>query len=272
MSYAAIIVYVSADRVSCQLVSVAAALADKFSAKLIGLSALAIMPPFAAEGAVAVDNATEYDIVQMKAKLADAGNKFRAAAGSDRQTEWRSALEFPTETLLGEARSADLVVIGQNRPPGNLYRVVDNGAAIMGMGRPVLVVPETVASLRADYSMVGWKDSREARRAVLDALPFLRNAYHVTVAEICEDEQRPAARDRVDDVRRYLTRHGVKADFRVETQRGSDADRLIKLAEEEGADLLVTGAYGHSRLNEWIFGGVTRDLLTSSPISCLMSH
>ena len=72
---------------------------------------------------------------------------------------------------------------------------------------------------------------------------------------------------------RSVTAHRIKAEGRVETQfSGSGADQIIGFAEEEGADLLVTGAYGHSRLNEWIFGGVTRDLLTSSPICCLMSH
>lgn len=96
MSYATLLVYVNVDHVSKQLVSVAAGLADKFSAKLIGLSALAIRPPVAAEGIVIVDNATEFDIAQMKAKLEQAGNKFGAAAGSDHQTEWRSFLEFPT--------------------------------------------------------------------------------------------------------------------------------------------------------------------------------
>ena len=100
MSYATLMVYVNADRVSKQLVSLAAGLADKFSAKLVGLSALAIMPPVAAEGVVILDNATEFDIAKMKARLAEAGNKFRAAAGADRQIEWRSALEFPTQTVI----------------------------------------------------------------------------------------------------------------------------------------------------------------------------
>ena len=80
MSYATLMVYVNADRVSKQLVSLAAGLADKFSAKLVGLSALAIMPPVAAEGVVILDNATEFDIAKMKARLANTGNKFRAAA------------------------------------------------------------------------------------------------------------------------------------------------------------------------------------------------
>ncbi len=98
MSYATLMVYVNADHVSKQLVSIAAGLADKFSARLIGLSALAIMRPVVAEGVVVIDNATEFDIAQMKAKLEQAKNQFRATVGLDRQTEWRSFLELPTET------------------------------------------------------------------------------------------------------------------------------------------------------------------------------
>ena len=188
MSYATLMVYVNADRVSKQLVSVAAGIADKFSAKLIGLSALAIMPPFVAEGVVIVDNATEFDIAKMKARLAEAENKFRAAAGAGRQIEWRSALEFPTQTLISEARCADLIVVEKGKSD-DIYRTVDTGAAILGAGRPFLVVPAAVKSLTADHVVVGWKDTREARRAVQDALPFLHEAKRVTIMEICEKDQ-----------------------------------------------------------------------------------
>ena len=127
--------------------------------------------------------------------------------------------------------------------------------------------------MTADHVVVGWKDTREARRAVQEALPFLHEAKRVTIMEICEKDQMDSARQHVDDVVLYLARHRIKAECRVEIQaHGSGADQIIGLAENEGADLLVTGAYGHNRLNEWIFGGMTRDLLTSSPICCLMSH
>jgi protein required for attachment to host cells len=82
-----------------------------------------------------------------------------------------------------------------------------------------------------------------------------------------------STRHHVDDVVLYLARHKIKAEGRVETHLlGSGADQIIGFAEDEDADLLVTGAYGHNRLNEWIFGGMTRDLLASSPFCCLMSH
>jgi nucleotide-binding universal stress UspA family protein len=265
MSYATLLVYVNVDNVSKQLVGVAANLADKFSAKLRGVSALAIMPPVAVEGMVVVDNASEFDVAQMKAKLEEAGNKFRAAAGPGRQTGWRSFLEFPTETLISEARCADLIVVEKNKSSWDLGKVVDNGSAILATGRPVLVVPTAVKSLAAEHVVVGWNDTREVRRAVQDALPFLHEAKRVTVVEICENDQMEAARHHVDEVVDYLARHRIKAEARVETKLvgSTGADQIIGLAVDEGADLLVTGAYGHSRLGEWVFGGMTHDLLVS---------
>lgn len=272
MSFATLMVWVNVDHVSKQLVSVAVGVADKFGAKLLGLSTVAIMPQVVARGVMIVDNATEFDIAKMKASLAEAGNKVQAAAGVGRRIEWRSAIEFPTQALIGEARCADLILVERDRS-GDIYRTVDLGAAILGAGRPFLVVPAAVKSLAADHIVIGWKDTREARRAVKDALPFLHEAKRVTILEICEKDQMDTARHHVDDVVRYLEQHRIKAGRRVEIQaRGSGADQIIGLAEDEGADLLVTGAYGHSRLNEWIFGGMTRDLLTSSPICCLMSQ
>ena len=273
MSYATLMVWVNVDHVSKQFIGVAADVADKFAANLIGWSAVAIVPPYVAEGMVIVDDRTEFDISEVKASLAEAGNKVKAAMGAARQIEWRSVIEYPTETLISEARCADLIVIESGRSAGDMHRSADVGAAILGAGRPFLVVPAAVKSLTADHVMIGWKDVREARRAVQDALPFLHEAKRITVLEICEKDQMETARHHVDDVVRYLARHRIKAEPRVEIRgRGSRADQIIGWADDEEADLLVTGAYGHSRLNEWMFGGMTRDLLTTSPICCLMSH
>jgi nucleotide-binding universal stress UspA family protein len=141
------------------------------------------------------------------------------------------------------------------------------------MGRPTLVVPEEVSVLRADHIVIGWRDTREARRAVRDALPFFREATRVSIVEICAPGEEGAAQENMNEVVRYLNRHRIIGGPRIILHGdGSGAALLIRLAQEEGADLLVTGAYGHSRLGEWIFGGVTRELLATSPICCLMSH
>ena len=270
MPYASLLVYVN-DRPEL-MVRIAVGLADKFGASLIGVSASPIPPPAVANGIVAL-LPTEDDIKQMRAKLAEHGNWFRSVAGDHRKPEWRQFLEFPVDVLSREARCADLVIIGQTERRFGEYGFVNPGEAILRMGRPTLVVPKGVGRLQAEHVVIGWKDTREARRAVLDALPFLHEAARVTIVELCGPGEEKTALERIDDVMRYLTRHQIKGGPRVLLQKeGSGAAQLIRLAQDEGADLLVTGAYGHSRMGEWIFGGMTRELLETSPICCLMSH
>ena len=273
MSYASVMVYVEAYGSPEQRVRLTAGLADEFNAMLIGLSALAAPPPVVADGMV-MDEPTDADIELMRAKLADKGNWFRGIVGGGRRRlEWRAVLDLPIEALAREARGADLVVIGQVATPGGAYRALDPGAAILKLGRPTLIAPEGVGHLRGEHVVIGWKDTREARRVVRDALPFLQQAKRVTIVEACGPGEEKTAVGRLDDVSRYLAHHRIKAGPKVMLeQRGSGAEQLIEVAREERADLLVTGAYGHSRLGEWMFGGMTRELLATSPICCLMSH
>jgi nucleotide-binding universal stress UspA family protein len=100
-----------------------------------------------------------------------------------------------------------------------------------------------------------------------------KQLQRVTVVEICDPGEESTAQKQINDVVHYLARHRINANSRVILhQQGSGAAELIKFAQEDGADIIVPGAYGHSRLGEWIFGGVTRDLLGTSSICCLMSH
>lgn len=272
MAYASLLVYVDAEGAPEQRVRLAAGLADKFNATLIGLSARAIPPPLVTEGVV-VEQMTETEIKDMRAALADKGNWFRSVAGANKKLEWRTRFDLPTEALAREACSADLVVIGRGKGPGDIYSALDPASAILRIGRPALVVPDGVDALRAETVVIGWKDTREARRAVQDALPFLHEALSVIVAEICERGEEEEAQENIDDVVRYLARHRINGGPRIILHhKGSDAAQLVRLAQDEGADLLVTGAYGHSRLGEWMFGGVTQELLAACPICCLMSH
>jgi nucleotide-binding universal stress UspA family protein len=266
-------VYVEANTTSEQPARLAASLADRFDAQLIGVSALAIPPTIVADGMVLAYPA-EAEVKLMQARLADKGEWFRGLAGNNaRKPDWRSALDFPAQVLVREARGADLVVIGQKPRPVNDYLSVDPAGAILKMGRPTLVVPEETSTLSAEHIVVGWNDTREARRAIRDALPFLQRATRVTIVEACQEGEDKTALGRLDDVARYLSRHRVDAGPRVILrQNGSGAAQLIEIAQEERADLLVIGAYGHSRLGEGVFGGVTRELLLNSPICCLMSH
>ena len=212
MAYATLMLYVDADGMPEQRVRLAANLADKFTARLIGFSALAIRPPLVAEGVViaASDGSRHQGDEERSSPTKETG--FANIAGADhRKLEWRSALDFPTDALAREARSADLIVIGRSKGPGDAYSSLDLGGAILKIGRPVLVVPEGVGSLRAEHVVIGWKDTREARRAVQDALPFLHEASSVTIVEICESDEDDVAQEHIDDVAHYLGRHRIKA-------------------------------------------------------------
>jgi nucleotide-binding universal stress UspA family protein len=143
----------------------------------------------------------------------------------------------------------------------------------MRAGRPLLVVPPGTGNLDTKHVTVAWKDTREARRAVWDALPFLKSAESVHVIEVAERDDLDAAVARTADVVAYLARHEVNARAEARTKREkSVADELILVSEQVGADLIVSGGYGHARLREWAFGGVTSDLLEHSPKCCLLSH
>jgi nucleotide-binding universal stress UspA family protein len=134
------------------------------------------------------------------------------------------------------------------------------------------VVPPVLDAHALDRVVVGWTDSREARRAVADALPLLQKATHVVVAEMVADTDFSDAHKRLDDVVVWLQRHGVLAETRVVLSTGDDAAGLAALADEQGAGVIVAGAYGHSRLREWALGGVTRKLLQHANRFLLLSH
>jgi nucleotide-binding universal stress UspA family protein len=146
---------------------------------------------------------------------------------------------------------------------------VSPGALIMESGRPILVVPPLRDHVFANRILIAWKDTREARRAVWDSLPFLKRADVVFVVAIGGNDRKETA----NDVSAYLARHGITSRTLLRsTPHGSVAEDILQVADDEGANLIVSGAYGHSRSREWMFGGVTRDLLNDAPVCCLMSH
>jgi nucleotide-binding universal stress UspA family protein len=256
MSYAALMVYFDASPQAQARLRLAAGLADRFRAALIGVAGLPYLPAYSAD----VTNA-----------LADIESKFRDAAKPRTDVAWRGGPVWASVLVAQEARAADLVVIGPAPDARDLSNAHHPGAIILGAGRPVLFVPEGIESLAARRVVVAWKDSRESRRAVRDALPFLRDAERVTIVEA--SEQATPGRTSIDDVADYLQRHKVIVATKTYlTTKKSVADEILRFAREESADLIVAGGYGRTLLGEWIFGGVTRDLLAHAPLCCLFSH
>jgi nucleotide-binding universal stress UspA family protein len=143
----------------------------------------------------------------------------------------------------------------------------------MESGSPVLLVPPGQDNVHLGTIVVGWKNTREARRAISSAMPLLKAADRVLVVQICEDGQEFPAERELEDVVGRLDRQGVVAEWESFPKSGIDAgEDLMQVAMSWAADLLVLGAYGHSRAREWAFGGVTRDLLAVCAKPILFSH
>ncbi|AWN42796.1 universal stress protein [Methylobacterium durans] len=270
MTYASMMVAMDLTPQAPDRVRLAGHLADDFRARLIGVAAETpayAVPPVGPTPASAYALAASNEIVLNDLRQAHAA--FEEAAGGRSRVEWRSNLDFPLPFLVAQSAAADLVVVGRKTEPGPMLFSVNPGDLVMHLGRPVLVVPPGVDHLDAKRVAVGWKNTREARRAVQDALPFLKRASQVVVISV---DDRDSAAD-PQDIVGFLQAHDVYATaVRRDTDGAAASEALIDAASEQAADLLVTGAYGHGRFREWAFGGVTRDLLAYAPICCLMSH
>ncbi|HVE23209.1 MAG TPA: universal stress protein [Acidocella sp.] len=256
------------------LLSVAIGLAKRFEARLIGVAVCRPMQIVYGDGYVMGD-LIRADQEQIQRDLHDAKQVFDNAV-QGLQAEWRGTEIFAgiPGYLAEAARAADLVIIGHDRGASLLdpARRVENSDLVMQAGRPVLVVPHDVAALKLDHALVGWTDTRETRRAVRDALPFLARAGQVTLVAVVPPVELDAATKRLADVQAWLQGHGIKAGALTAAATGDDAIRLNAIAREHKADLLVAGAYGHSRLREWVLGGVTHDLLLRAERCVLVSH
>jgi nucleotide-binding universal stress UspA family protein len=280
MSYATLMVHLDLDQGNDARLSVVGDLAERFTARIIGVAAQA-RPVYYADdldGARFVEadrGAMEDNLAEIRQRLQQAEERFRTALrGRAKQLEWRSSIEDPIPYIADQCRAADLLVIGKTasdemQEPNAQTNPSD---LIARTGRPLLIVPLHVQTLKVERILVGWKDTREARRAVFDALPLLKKSQQVIVCEIDEDRNPGAAQRHVDDVVTWLANHGVRGTAKVEPLRDSPAIQLEALAKQEAADLIVAGAFGHSKLREWIFGGVTRDLLGQSSCCLLLAH
>lgn len=273
MSYQALMVHLDVERDCEPRVQLALALAERLQAALIGIAGLALRPRFVAGGIAVYSEQREDELRATAVRLEELGRRFIAKGRHLRQIEWRSALDSSFELVTREARAADLIIVGPRRTPGHLQDLIDPGAVLLRAGRPLLVVPDTIASLALHRVVVAWKDTRECRRAVRDAIPLLRHAKEVLLVEVGDENSKSEAKTALADVTRFLASHDVAvAEEHWQPAKGPAATEILRFATEQRADLVVAGGYGHSRLGEWIFGGVTHELLARSPVCCLLSH
>jgi nucleotide-binding universal stress UspA family protein len=276
MTYATVMVGLSVDQPNDARLEVAAQLAERFGAKVIGISAGEFSPPpyftFGEQAQQLVDQGR----AAIGSRAAEIEGEFHAAM-KDRvaEVEWRCAEDFPSRYIVQQARACDIIVVGEasRDAAADPFAQINPSDLVMQAGRPLLVVPDGCNWLDLRRVLVAWKDTAEARRAVADALPMLRKATEVTVVGLVEEQaDRSAALSGVNDVVTWLSRHRVSASALVPDQCGDAGAQLDRIASELAAGVVVAGAYGHSRFREWILGGVTRQLVNPSKRCSLLSR
>jgi nucleotide-binding universal stress UspA family protein len=171
------------------------------------------------------------------------------------------------------ARYADLTIAGQLDPDRPLEAAVSPDHLVLYSGRPVLLVPYIGCSgAVGERIVVAWNASREASRAVNDALPLLKRAKLVRILAINPERAGSHGEQVGADIALHLARHGVKTDVSVLGTDIAEADMLLSQLADFGADLVVMGGYGHSRARELVLGGVTRHMLRHMTVPVFMSH
>ncbi len=179
----------------------------------------------------------------------------------------------PVDALVEEARVHDLVVVPGGGNDDILTRD-ELGGLIISAGRPVLLAPKKPPQSGMRMVAIAWKNSAEAARAITAGMPVIARAHHVAVLSAAEDESNiMECLDCYESVARQLHWHGLKAEGRYVVPGGrSIPDAILETAREAGADILVMGGYGHSRLRELVFGGFTRRVLEGTDLPVLLFH
>ena len=263
------------DRPNDGLLAVVNDLARRFSATVIGVATkqLSLHSSIMAVGP-GEPRGREFD--KFRECVARVEAEFRSTLSAVGNLQWRSQITAgpASQHVANEARAADLIVAAVE-PGERVFSPspeIEASDLIMRAGRPVLMAPPGATGLKLTRALVCWKDSREARRALADALPILKASKAVDVVELAHEHEIELARGRVADVGDWLHRQGVEATCVATPLNGTESDLLGAIAEDIKADLIVAGAFGHSRLREWAFGGVTRDFLVKAERCTLVSH
>lgn len=274
MSYKTILVHAQDDPATLERLQLAFCVAGLFDAAVYGVAAESWFP---------ISTLPEYGYVpgeiiadlerEALGRLENAQHKCRAL-GREAGCEviWNSEMDIPREALLLHARSADLIVASRPMETKAEGLVARPAELVLGAGLPVLLKSDRSATITAEHVVVGWKNTRESRRAVTEAMPFLRRAKGVTLAQVAHGATADTVKADLDAAAGRLHRQGVAAATEVITEDGHICEALESLAARNGADLIVLGAYGHSRLRETVLGGVTQGFIERATTHVLLSH
>ena len=276
MAIKSLLVSASGDPGRDARLNLACDLASAFDAHILGIGASALVSlPIDPYGV----NAMSGQLQQLYREMAETDIRTSKARFSEivgrraPQSIWLQAIDNPATVINTAAKAADLVLVAAHGvgAPSRAPRAVD---VVTGCGRPVLVVPKTPFQSPLDRpAIVAWKDSRESRLAAAAALPLLKKASEVQVVSVCEKADVAASEIGREAVIAWLSRHSVRATLStIVKNQVPAAQRLLDYAAPMGAGLIVAGAYGHTRLTEWVLGGVTRSLMSDSHVCVLTAQ
>ncbi|WP_020175135.1 universal stress protein [Methyloferula stellata] len=201
----------------------------------------------------------------------------RSLREKDIQGEWRCHNGPARDAMSSMARYKDLCIVGSNPLDDERFPLVRESAeqVIFLSGRPVLIVPpDTYSSKIGTRIVIGWDASRAATRSVNDALPLIVKAEQTEVVAVNPKTREGDRNEELPgtEIAEHLARHGAKVSVTCLHEKGDAGDILLRHARECGADLLVTGCYGHSRIAEFLLGGTTLSLLNQTGMPVLMSY
>jgi nucleotide-binding universal stress UspA family protein len=282
MSLKDILVHLDASTRSRARLAFAVGLAKSYSAHL---TAIHVIPPPSAVQFYGDPSADMRFVEEMTIKQREQNRKDTARIEWDFHEwvqhlgikgDWLAIEGFAAEIVALHARCADVAILGQ-RDPGDTSLAAGGdvtATTLLESGRPVLVLPYAGGYPTIWRKvLVGWNNTREASRAVNDALPLLRQADEVIVLSIFPEVGHRGEGDApARDIALHLGRHSVKASAAARTITKDLAASILSYADEVGADLIVAGGYGHSRVRELVFGGVTRTLLNKASVPVFLSH
>lgn len=283
MSFKTILTYIPSFKGAKGLLETGAQIADAHRAHLIGLHIVPVLPsyfPFYAAGQIPIP----HDVLSQQQKALDkeaekVKETFEKATANRAITpEWRCQTSDSHEfanTITDHARCTDLVIIGQETQDLNDANADLAARIAIETGRPTLVVPQDNRAAHVGKNvLIAWNRSREAARAAFDAIPLMRHADSVRILAINpdpNDRQRNFAQG--DELALGLSRHGINTQVTTaHTHERSIGEELLNRVSDFNCDLLVMGSYGHSRMREMFFGGVTLEAVAKSPVPVLMSH
>jgi nucleotide-binding universal stress UspA family protein len=277
MSYTDILVHLTDDPRNGAKAAAAFQLAQRFNAHVTALYTLPPPQHLYYMGEYVPPELFQRQADEARAAAAKAKAEFEAEAQKQGIIVWLESERLPVDAIETQGRAFDLIVLGQPDPDPKDPAKVPAGVDILPhelalrAGRPILTIPYAGQyPAIGNRVMVAWNGSKEATRAVHDALPFLKTASKVVVFGINPDNSRgtPGA-----EMARHLARHGVKVEVaHTVVEDIEPGEALLSAVADQSADLLVMGAYGHSRLREMVFGGVTETVLNSMTVPVLFGN